>query len=514
VKHFKHVFAEKLNFDKDGRFLYPENIFGIPSRPIGTPYNETSFAFIHKNVLFVTIDVLHQTSAVTRLGEDGTVTGQVVGDHLDWFDSILQAGQNSTQVQHMIVQGHFPVLYPVRKVKSSGIYMKKDGSNSPFWNTMRERGVDIYFAGEVRELTVLWIRIICHLHWPFLLVLLPVDANTVSKDPQSNLFQITSTAKYFSNFLTVDVSDDSIDVYSYSEYGKKELGFNNKYRSAGRFVLRKDENRTTFQSEGDLFVLNSTNAVLHFNFEEVSLLKNRPVHGLFDYENKSKNRYPVIEKVVIRGIECRHSLMNNGEFGQSYDAQVANVQLNKGLHGKAGTFTANSRAAIYAMGPHHASNIISYSIWFKTKENSNVMLIAYEGYWTKPKVMNLRLHNGILEVCHTPEQKLVVQDDNAKALNDGKWHHAAVVMPYKNCQLSRLEMYVDGKQMSTALRGPDSKARFPSGGSVSIGGFGYSAREERLGFLKGQPFIGEIDEVFVWARRLSKDEIIDLAKVW
>ena len=149
-----------------------------------------------------------------------------------------------------------------------------------------------------------------------------------------------------------------------SEYGKKELGFNNKYRTAGRFGLRKGENITTFQSEGDLLVLNSTNAVLHFNFEEVSLLKNRPVHGLFDYENKSKNRYPVIEEVMIRGIECRHSLINNGEFGQSYDAQVANVQLHKGLHGKAGTFTANSRAAIYAMGPHDALVLLLHNRYY------------------------------------------------------------------------------------------------------------------------------------------------------
>ena len=153
MKHFKQVFADKFNFDSDGRFLYPDYINGIPSRPIGTMYDKTSFAFIHKNILFVTVDVLHQRSALTRVGEDGSVTGQVTGDHLDWFDSILQAGQNSSQVQHMIVQGHFPVLYPVRKVKSSGIYMKKDGLNSPFWNTMRERGVDIYFAGEVREST-------------------------------------------------------------------------------------------------------------------------------------------------------------------------------------------------------------------------------------------------------------------------------------------------------------------------------------------------------------------------
>ena len=161
VKHFRHVFAENFNFDRDGRFLYPDFIDNIPPRPVGTDYQETSLAFIHKNVLFVTIDVLHQQSPLLRLGEDGSVAGHVTGDHLKWFDSILQAGQKNTQVKHIIVQGHFPVLYPVRKVKSSGIYMKKDGTNSKFWETMRRRGVDIYFAGEVRES---WPgQIFCHL---------------------------------------------------------------------------------------------------------------------------------------------------------------------------------------------------------------------------------------------------------------------------------------------------------------------------------------------------------------
>ena len=311
----------------------------------------------------------------------------------------------------------------------------------------------------------------------------------------------------------MDISKDSIDIRSFSEYGKKELSFNDKYQKSGRFVLRKYGNRTIFQSEGDLKILNSTNAVLYFNFEKTILLEKRPVHGLFDYKSKSKERFPIIKEVMIDGVECNHSLINHGEFGKTYDAQVANIKLKQGVHGNAGTFTYNSRAAIYAMGPHHAGNIISYAIWFKTQQEGNAILIAYEGFWLKPKVMNLRLHDGALELCHTPEQKLYqVKDKKFKALNDGKWHHAAVVMPHKNCQLSRLELYVDGEQVSTALRGPDSKAKFPSGGSVSIGGFGYSAREERTGFLKGEPFVGEIDEVYVWARRVTTDEIIDLAK--
>ena len=343
-----------------------------------------------------------------------------------------------------------------------------------------------------------------------------IDANTVLKDQHSNLFQITSTAKYFSNFLTVDVSNDSIFVTTYSEYGKKELTFNDKYKVSGTFLLRKDtqHNQTVIESKGDLAVLNSTNAVLHFNFERIVSLKDRPVPGLYEYQEKAKESYPVQTKVVIQGVECRHSIINHGEFGQSYDAQVANLELKKSIKGHAGTFTETTRAAIYAMGPHHAGHAISYALWFKTKEKKGSrILIAYEGHWMKPKVMNLKLTNGNLELCHTPEQKLMMHHDETTvpSLTNNRWHHVAVVMPYKNCRLSQVEMYIDGKQVSTKLRGNDSKAKFPSGGSISIGGFGYSEREKRDGFLTGGPFIGEIDEVFVWARRLSQEEIIELS---
>ena len=93
----------------------------------------------------------------------------MTGAHLDWLDKVLQAGNEESAVKHIFVQGHFPVLYPVRKNKSSGQIMSYN-ENSEFWKMLRKHNVDIYFCGEV------------HL-------------NTVTKDDVSDVIQIASRGR-------------------------------------------------------------------------------------------------------------------------------------------------------------------------------------------------------------------------------------------------------------------------------------------------------------------------------
>ena len=169
---FMGTFENNINHGIDNEFLYDDQIGETSSRPFGTVFEGTSYAHIHKNTLIVTVNVLYQEDPEKSISDTGTVTGSINGAHLEWFELILEEGQAHTDVKHIFVQGHFPALFPVRKVQSSGIYM--DGhDDSDFIEAMRKNNVDIYFAGEV------------HL-------------NTVTKDEDSNLIQITSrgTRKY------------------------------------------------------------------------------------------------------------------------------------------------------------------------------------------------------------------------------------------------------------------------------------------------------------------------------
>jgi hypothetical protein len=76
-------------------------------------------------------------------------------------------------------------------VNSSGMLMD-DGTENSFWKTLRKHKVDLYFAGEVH-------------------------ANTVTKDPESNVVQLVSRGNFFNNFQTLDISDDRIEVICYDQ---------------------------------------------------------------------------------------------------------------------------------------------------------------------------------------------------------------------------------------------------------------------------------------------------------
>ena len=196
---FREALAREFN-EIDNTPIFNDPIGTAIARPMGTKYENTSYAHIHKNVLFVTVDAFHDTGSnhyerEVSEGGHGVITCTVVKEHLTWFKSVLRAGRDNPVIKHIFVQSHIPVLQPVRKINSSGQYM--DGAEqSEFWKAMQEFGVDIYFVGEVH-------------------------ANTVIKDPESNVIQIASRANRLSNFLNVEVLDEDFVVSVYNEVGDK-----------------------------------------------------------------------------------------------------------------------------------------------------------------------------------------------------------------------------------------------------------------------------------------------------
>jgi len=86
---FREAFANVFNVNKPdgGRFIYDKPIGKAASRPLGTKYESTSYAYQHKNVLFVTVDVFHQEDPDKKIGMQGSVTGAVTGKHLVWLDA-------------------------------------------------------------------------------------------------------------------------------------------------------------------------------------------------------------------------------------------------------------------------------------------------------------------------------------------------------------------------------------------------------------------------------------------
>ena len=483
LAEFRQAFADVFNRDLGtGHFLYQKPIGKAPSRPLGTKYEETSYAYQHKNVLFVTMDVFYQEDPDKKIGPQGSVTGTVVGKHLEWFDYVLSEARKDDRIKHIFVQSHLPVLQPVRQVNSSGMLM--DGEmESDFWKTMRKHEVDIYFAGEVHS-------------------------NTVTKDPKSDLVQVVTRGRRLANFATVDVTDDKIDLTLYNQISLKAS--DGKFEEYGRLVIDKSSGRKTFKDEGEFAFLDRKAPMLHFDFEENFAMKDRIVLGFSLWQGGN----PFKSEVEIGGVTCDRSIPNRGAFGRNYDAQNANMELAGGARGKAGVFNPKSQMAVYGAGPHNYGNTVSYALWMKTSSDEDMMLINTGRRGLKRGLMNLNLNDAKPELLMAEDLRLIAK---SRKLNDGQWHHIAVSMPGKDCNLSELQFYVDGQPVESEVLGKDAPINVSMGSKISVGGVGHEVGRStfpefmptQLGF---KPFEGALDEVTVWARALGPREVAELAK--
>ena len=478
---FREAFANVFNINPDnGEFIYDKPIGEAASRPLGTKYETTSFAYQYKNVLFVTVDVFHQEDPDKKIGMQGSVTGAVVGKHLEWLDHVLSEARKDSGIKHIFVQAHLPVLQPVRRVNSSGMLMD-DEMESDFWKTLRKHKVDIYFAGEVHS-------------------------NTVTKDPKSDLVQVVTRAKWLNNFVTVDVTDDVIDITLYNQAAPKPS--DGKYDVYGKFVIDKSSGKKVFKDEGELAFLDREARMIHFDFEENFALADRQVLGL---QRGPGN--PFMSEVTIQGVRCDRSFANRGVFGQNYDAQYGDIEFTDGPHGLAGVFNPNSQMAVYGAGPHHYGDIISYALWMKTTSEEDMVLIN-TGRAGLRGLMNLNLNDGEPELLMADDARLIAK---GQKLNDGKWHHIAVSMPKKDCKLSEVQFYVDGQPVESNVVGQDKPISISMVNKLSFGGLGHGTGKAPFSKLIHvelgiKPFEGSLDEISVWSRALTATEVAELAR--
>lgn len=341
-----------------------------------------------------------------------------------------------------------------------------------------------------------------------------VHLNTATKDKESNIVQIVSRGNYFNNFLTVDVTDDVIDIRCHNEVGSQKIKHNLDYEESGRIVISKRGDASTIEGSGQLALIDQSASLIHFNFEEKLPLSTRSILGLGLIPESGEYK-PTMTSVPVNGIDCEEVIPNVGEFGIDYDAQSANVKLVKGVSGFAGEFEENSRAAIWSMGPHFEGREISYSLWIKTEATDTPILVSYEGYWIKNTVMNLRLRNGRPELILSSTQRLRAWHPHPLRLNDGHWHHIVVTNPADDSFLSEMKMYVDGEEIKTDIDGKDERVTFPNGGIISLGGFGHGRsgandlelRHTRDNYENGDNLVGALDEVKIFARALSSQEV-------
>lgn len=116
---------------------------GGVSSPERGQAGDTAYAVrLDRNLLLVTVDVFRPTSSSVSVSLDP--------DQRDWLAKVLRRAKKQ-RVPWVVVQGHVPVLGPVRTRFSSGLTYE----GSDLWQLMRKHDVDAYLCGEVHDHTVI-----------------------------------------------------------------------------------------------------------------------------------------------------------------------------------------------------------------------------------------------------------------------------------------------------------------------------------------------------------------------
>ncbi|MCB1130097.1 MAG: metallophosphoesterase [Verrucomicrobiae bacterium] len=123
---------------------FAEQFSATMGMPRNGPASNVGRAFwVRKNdLLVITLDTF-----VDRGDHFGYTVGK---EQLTWLDEVLTAQRSAA---FAIVQGHLPIVGPVRSQNSSAS-MLEEGTDSELWKIMVKHKVDVYLTGEHHRITV------------------------------------------------------------------------------------------------------------------------------------------------------------------------------------------------------------------------------------------------------------------------------------------------------------------------------------------------------------------------
>lgn len=466
VKHietFRAGFSKVFTLDKSGQSRFNKNIGAAPPRPLGTIYEHTSNAYQHKNILFVTLDMFRFDSKDKTLGGQGVVIGDISGKHLDWLENVLKEAQNIESIQHIIVQSHLPIIYPVRKFASSGMLVE-DNQSEKILNLFRKYHVDIYLAGEVHM-------------------------NTVTKDPKSDLIQFVGRGNKLSNLTTVDVEENKLSLIAYHQNGKQ----------LGSLTIDKSSTSTIITGTKLLKPINPKGLQIHWSFDKKLDESN--------YINSIEGAFPKIAKqnTLLKKMKTPIAFLNDGDFNFDYSLISENVTVEKGIIGNAAKINENSNLFVLPIGPLDAGYERTMSCWVKTASSGRQLILNSGSYWSKGQFFNLSINEGNIELSLRPE---IYTHSKGMKINDGKWHHLAVVLPLKNGNLASIQLYVDGQIIEDKhIVSPKTKINTSQANWMSIATQVPAYKTNLSKEMDMKNYEGLLDDFCIWTRSLSGEDI-------
>jgi 3',5'-cyclic AMP phosphodiesterase CpdA len=472
VPTFKQAFARHFTRNANGDYIYP-------LRPTGTPFEGTAYAVRHKNVLIVTVDEFRQDDPMTRIdAKTGSVRNDVVGPQLAWLADVLANAKADPAIDHVIVQGHVPVLTPVRQQNSSGLTMP-GGASSEFWQTLVAHDVDLYFAGEVHDMSA-------------------ANHGGVEQVVHGGILGYAPSA----SFLVGHVYRDRIElelkravlVYPSDDTSRLWQAGTNRPRaqyaigpdgfvSAGTLVLDKRGADTQYLERSGYFLPlgggGATGLAVHLSFDEP---------------------------------DGSNQVINHGSTGPLNNGNVTNVHfVPSGVLGNAAelaygpndstTGLPTGMARIVAGStPISGAAARTTSVWFNTlpgaAHTNGIKTITSLGNNMPGGKWELDLNaSGQFELGIAQGRTI---GSGTPSLTDGTWHHVAAVLPDGVTTIDGARLYVDGEPITFSTT-QSMTVNTREAGNVIVG---HSVNSAYF-----QAFAGKIDDLSIWARALSDAEV-------
>jgi hypothetical protein len=463
VWDFKEAFARHFT-QADGQARYPE-------RPLGTPYENTAYAFRHRNGLFVTVDVFQQEVPLRNSGQaSGTVIATVDGGQLAWLRKVLLDAKDDPQIRHVFVQGHTPCLGPVRKRSSSGLLMQDadgaTGENTTFWRVIEAARIDAYLCGEVHDIT---------------------------SSRLGDIQQIAHGAlvgQHNPNFMVVTVSDERIE-YVLKEipvtYGGQAMWQTYRNRPQGDGVISAADLETGFREVGRMVVDKRNGARVVAERSGVML-------------NAGCRNRELVVHLPMDGT-AGGVLPNLGSFGANNQATLVDgAKVQAGILGN-GASLPDARSRLDA-GPAPAQAVTprTVSTWVRLPAGSGqraIVSMGLKGDGIQWELLADTASGSLMLSCGAGR----FANASAPSLSDGQWHHIACAHdPGRNPPVA---LYVDGQSLSVTSENLQSAV--PYNGVLRVG--------QSLDAIGTAPALGMIDDLAIWQDTLTEAEVRALCEL-
>lgn len=478
VDDFKSAWAKHFTRLEDGSPRYAE-------RPEGTPFEDTAYAFKHKNMLVLSADLFNYDGGNELDPTRGAVAFDVTADQIQWIDEVFTATAADPEIEYLVVQGHLPVITPVRFQDFQSFNLGLDGGEtSAFWDALIRGGVDLYLNGDVHHMSA---------H----------NAGGVEQISHGGIMGAsnTSSVSYLVGSvwpdrielelksIDIDVDESSGELWQSSDVRRPFAGLAldeaTGYVSAGTMVV--DAAATGAEKYRD-----RTGFFHHFGAQPPATLW---VHLPLDEEAAGKTPNLGLSGLLNRGDLEGGTIAAGGKIGNA----LTLADAERVIAGATPLAAGWSRTTAFWVKPDPTLDPTD-----PDEDLVTPLTFGRNGQGTKWDVDLDVVGGGVVELGVGGGRTNAA---GSTSVTDGQWHHVALVMA-EGSAIGGVLFYVDGQLISTSTnssRVVNTVGEITSGGGYTRASKLYLGQAANSDFF--QQYRGGIDDVAIWTRVLGAAEV-------